>query len=135
MNPTWSSTRCVCVGVALMIAAMSPGANAKNPVAFNTPTGEWNIWVSPDENEIIFEASSRPTNVSIPGDLYYSWRTPAGWTAAIPVEQLNTPDSDLASGDELRRLSVGMEPDGLRWAQADSQSRDVRPRLARAETR
>jgi Tol biopolymer transport system component len=63
--------------------------------AFNTPTGEWNIWVSPDENEIIFEASSRPTNVSIPGDLYYSWRTPAGWTAAIPVEQLNTPDSDL----------------------------------------
>ena len=63
--------------------------------AFNTPTGEWNIWVSPGENEIIFEASSRPTNVSIPGDLYYSWRTPAGWTAAIPVEQLNTPDSDL----------------------------------------
>jgi Tol biopolymer transport system component len=63
--------------------------------AFNTPTGEWNIWVSPDENEIIFEASSRPTNISIPGDLYYSWRTPAGWTAAIPVEQLNTRSSDL----------------------------------------
>ena len=63
--------------------------------AFNTPTGEWNIWVSPDEDEIIFEASSRPTNVSIPGDLYYSWRTPAGWTAAIPVEQLNTSNSDL----------------------------------------
>ena len=23
---------------------------------------------------------------------------------------------DLASGDELRRMRVGMEPDGLRWA-------------------
>lgn len=63
--------------------------------AFNAPTGEWNLWVSPDENEIIFEASSRPTNVSIPGDLYYSWRTPAGWTSAIPVERLNTRNSDL----------------------------------------
>jgi hypothetical protein len=63
--------------------------------AFNTPTGEWNLWVSSDESEIIFEASSRPTNVSLPGDLYYSWRTPAGWTAAIPVEHLNTRDSDL----------------------------------------
>ena len=63
--------------------------------AFNAPTGEWNIWASSDESEIIFEASSRSTNISIPGDLYYSWRTSAGWTAAIPVEQLNTPDSDL----------------------------------------
>jgi hypothetical protein len=73
--------------------------------AFNTTTGEWNIWVSPDENEIIFEASSRPTNVSTPGDLYYSWRTPPGWTAAIPVEQLNTRNSDL-----MPRMS----PDGER---------------------
>ena len=63
--------------------------------AFNAPTGEWNIWVALDESEIIFEASSRSTNVSIPGDLYYSWRTSAGWTAAIPVAQLNTPNSDL----------------------------------------
>jgi len=62
--------------------------------AINSSTGEWNIWVSPDESEILFEASSRPTNVSIPGDLYYSWRTPAGWTAAIPVAQLNTRNSD-----------------------------------------
>ena len=63
--------------------------------AFNTPTGEWNIWVSPGENEIIFEASSRPTNVSIPGDLYYSWRTPAGWTDATPLEGVNSQNSDL----------------------------------------
>jgi DNA-binding beta-propeller fold protein YncE len=63
--------------------------------AFNTPTGEWNLWVSPDESEIIFEASSRATNVSTPGDLYYSWNTPAGWTPAIPVASLNSRNSDL----------------------------------------
>jgi len=71
--------------------------------AINTSTGEWNIWVSEDEREILFEASSRPTNVSVPGDLYYSWRTRAGWTAAIPVAPLNTRSSDL-----MPRLS----PDG-----------------------
>lgn len=63
--------------------------------AFNTPTGEWNLWVSADENEIIFEASSRPTNVSTPGDLYYSWRTPAGWTQSMPLEGVNSKDSEL----------------------------------------
>jgi DNA-binding beta-propeller fold protein YncE len=63
--------------------------------AFNSPDGEWNLWVSADESEIIFEASSRPTNVSASGDLYYSWRTPSGWTAAIPIEDLNSRNSDL----------------------------------------
>ena len=63
--------------------------------AINSPAGEWNLWVSADESEMIFEASSRPTNVSIPGDLYYSWRTPTGWTAAMPLEGLNSRDSDL----------------------------------------
>ncbi len=63
--------------------------------AINSVTGEWNLWVSTDESEIVFEASSRPTNVSMPGDLYYSWRTPSGWTAAMPVEGLNSRDSDL----------------------------------------
>ncbi len=63
--------------------------------AFNTPTGEWNLWVSADDNEIVFEASSRPTNVSTPGDIYYSWRSPAGWTPAIPIESLNSGNSDL----------------------------------------
>lgn len=62
---------------------------------FNTPTGEWNLWVSADEKDILFEASSRPTNLSIPGDLYYSWRSDAGWTPAVPVGQLNTMGSDL----------------------------------------
>jgi len=61
----------------------------------NSPTGEWNLWVSEDEREILFEASSRSTNLSVPGDLYYSWKTPAGWVAAIPVSELNTKGSDL----------------------------------------
>ena len=63
--------------------------------AVNSQTGEWNLWVATDESELLFEASSRPTNVSIPGDLYYSWRTPAGWTPAMPVGNLNTGGSDL----------------------------------------
>lgn len=63
--------------------------------AFNTATGEWNLWVSADESEIVFEASSRPTNVSTPGDLYYSWHTPAGWTHATPIEEVNSRNSDL----------------------------------------
>ena len=63
--------------------------------AINSPTGEWNLWVDKDESEMIFEASSRPGNVSTPGDLYYSWQTPAGWTAAMPIGALNTAGSDL----------------------------------------
>ena len=63
--------------------------------AINSPAGEWNLWVSADESEIVFEASSRPTNISTPGDLYYSWRTTSGWTAAIPLEGINSRDSDL----------------------------------------
>jgi DNA-binding beta-propeller fold protein YncE len=63
--------------------------------AINSRSGEWNLWVSDDESELIFEASTRPTNVTVSGDLYYSWRTPAGWTAAVPIESLNTSRSDL----------------------------------------
>ena len=63
--------------------------------ALNSPTGEWNLWVSADETEVVFEASSRPTNLSVPGDLYYSWLTRSGWTAAMPVQQLNSTGSDL----------------------------------------
>jgi len=69
-------------------------AEALGP-AINSRTGEWNLWISADESELIFEASARPTNVSVSGDLYYSWRTPAGWTAAIPIADLNSAGSDL----------------------------------------
>ena len=63
--------------------------------ALNSNTGEWNLWVAADELEIIFEASSRATNVSVPGDLYYSWHTAAGWTPGLPISQLNGRSSDL----------------------------------------
>ena len=72
--------------------------------AINSATGEWNVWVSADETEMLFEASSRPTNVSIPGDLYYSRRTDAGWADAVPVSGINSMDSDLlppVHGDTL----------------------------------
>ena len=63
--------------------------------SINTRYGEWNVWVSPGEKELIFEASSRPTNRSMPGDLYYSLRTLEGWSPAAPLEDLNSVDSDL----------------------------------------
>jgi hypothetical protein len=69
-------------------------AEALGP-AINSPTGEWNLWVSGDESELIFEASSRSTNVSESGDLYYSWRTPEGWAPAIPIVSLNSAGSEL----------------------------------------
>jgi hypothetical protein len=69
-------------------------AHALGP-SINSSTGEWNVWVSPDESEMIFEASSRSTNISASGDLYYSWNTPAGWSIAVPIDALNTSGSDL----------------------------------------
>ncbi len=85
------------------LVADRPGSPESLGPAINSPTGEWNVWVSADEADLVFEASSRPTNVSVPGDLYYSWRTPAGWTAALALDSLNSGDSDL-----MPRLS----PDG-----------------------
>ncbi|MDJ0710957.1 MAG: hypothetical protein QNJ14_11220 [Woeseiaceae bacterium] len=63
--------------------------------SINSRFGEWNVWVSPDGREMIFESSSRPENVSIPGDLYVSVRTSTGWSSAVPIGDLNSADSDL----------------------------------------
>ncbi|MEM7707173.1 MAG: hypothetical protein AAF358_16575 [Pseudomonadota bacterium] len=63
--------------------------------AINRPTGEWNLGLSPDGSQMIFEASSRPENLSIPGDLYFSTRNTAGWHPAVPLSQLNSGGSDL----------------------------------------
>ena len=63
--------------------------------SINSPTGEWNLWVSADEREMIFEASSRPANVSASGDLYFSCRNSSGWLNAIPIRHLNTSGSEL----------------------------------------
>ena len=63
--------------------------------SINSEFGEWNLWVAADEHEMIFESSSRPTNISNPGDLYYSTRTGDGWSKAVPIESLNSEGSDL----------------------------------------
>ena len=77
--------------------ANGDGFLASQPLgpAINTPTGEWNLWVSADESEMIIEASSRSTNVSDSGDLYYSWQTTAGWSHATPLAPLNSGNSEL----------------------------------------
>lgn len=63
--------------------------------AINSATGEWNLWVSADEKEMIFEAPSRATNISVAGDLYYTRRSAHGWELAVPLDRLNTSGSDL----------------------------------------
>jgi hypothetical protein len=68
-------------------ALLGPGINSE--------FGEWNLWVAADEHEMIFESSSRPTNISNAGDLYYSSRTGDGWSKAVPIESLNSEGSDL----------------------------------------
>ncbi len=96
-------------------AAMDDGFGQPEALgaAINSPTGEWNLWVSADEDELIFEASSRASNVSVPGDLYYSWRTEASWSAAVPLSSLNTRGSDLmprfsADGETLYYTTAPM---------------------------
>lgn len=63
--------------------------------AINSAEGEWNVWVAPGDDEMVFEASGRETNVSVPGDLYYSSSSEAGWTPAVPLSNLNTSGSEL----------------------------------------
>ena len=63
--------------------------------SINSPTGEWNLTLSPDGKIMVFEASGRPTNRTVPGDLYISCRTDEGWSTAVPMDALNTDDSDL----------------------------------------
>jgi len=80
-----------------MATRNGPDFNAPTTLgaSVNSPTGEWNLWVSADETEMIFEASSRATNVSASGDLYYSYRSALGWEPAVPLDPLNTSGSDL----------------------------------------
>ena len=61
----------------------------------NSPTGEWNVWVDPGETVLLFEASSRLTNVAAPGDLYVSVRDGSSWGPSVPLAGINTEGSDL----------------------------------------
>jgi hypothetical protein len=82
----------------LFVAAESPQGWAVERLgaAINSPTGEWNLWVAPAEDLLIFEASERSTNVSIPGDLYGSVKDGQGaWLPAVPLSSVNGPGSEL----------------------------------------
>lgn len=63
--------------------------------AINSPTGEWNLTLSPDGSMMVFEASGRPTNRTVSGDLYLSCLIDGEWSEAQPMSALNTDDSDL----------------------------------------
>lgn len=63
--------------------------------AINSPYGEWNVGIRPDGNAMIVEASSRPTNRTIPGDLYYSEMVAGDWSPLLPLSTVNTDGSDL----------------------------------------
>lgn len=63
--------------------------------AVNSQYGEWNVGINAAGTAIIVEASSRPTNRTIPGDLYFSELVGDRWTAAVPLSTLNSDSSDL----------------------------------------
>ena len=95
----------------------APAADGFQPAsglgpAINSATGEWNLWVSTNEQEMIFEASSRPTNLSIPGDLYYSRHNGSGWLPAVPLTRVNSRDSDLLPRVHSGRLYYTTAPIG-----------------------
>ncbi len=84
--------------------------SSKLGAAVNSPTGEWNLWVSPDEQLMLFEASGRSTNVSVSGDVYLSSKDRAGhWLPAMAVSEINGTGSDLNAqiiGDQLIYVST-----------------------------
>lgn len=90
----------------IWISRFSEGAyqkpeNLNAPI--NTPNGEWNVYVSPDEQYLIVESSGRKGAKSDSGDLYFHTKKDGIWSAAIALSKINTTGSDL-----MPRLS----PDG-----------------------
>ncbi len=72
---------------------LSPPENMGNTI--NSPKGEWNLEINDEGNLLIFEASGRSQNVTVPGDLYISFRERNTWTIPQNIEELNTSGSDL----------------------------------------
>ncbi|WP_299324507.1 hypothetical protein [Parasphingopyxis sp.] len=87
------------------------------PASINSEFGEWNLEISPDGERLIFEASERPGNRSVSGDLYVSRRTGDSWTTAVPLSRLNGVGSELMP----RFLSDG----SLTYAQSSGDDADV----------
>ncbi len=62
----------------------------------NADTGEWNLWMSGNEQWLIFEASGRLQNITLSGDLYIGQRSyDNGWTLPMPVRRANAIGSQL----------------------------------------
>jgi hypothetical protein len=71
-----------------------------NPELFggsiNSPSGEWNLIISPEAEWIIFESSGRTDGSSPYGDLYLSKKNATGeWAEPTNLKALNTTGSDL----------------------------------------
>ncbi|MEM7360163.1 MAG: hypothetical protein AAF431_13760 [Pseudomonadota bacterium] len=69
----------------------------------NTEGGEWNLELSPDGKQLIFEASHRASNISVAGDLYLSELRDGEWSKGRSLNKLNSRGSDLM----LRFLASG----------------------------
>lgn len=69
----------------------------------NTVGGEWNVFLPPEADYLIVEASGRTDAKSSNGDLYLHRRDSEGWQGPKALEHINTTGSDL-----MPRLS----PDG-----------------------
>lgn len=91
-------------------------SNLGPPVS--TRWGEWNLELAPGGDYLLFEASHRPENRSVAGDLYASRRGgrsgESNWHPPVPLSRMNTPDSDL-----MPRFQPGGE---LHWTSASSKA-------------
>lgn len=68
----------------------------------NAATGEWNLWVSDNERLLVFEASGRPENITVSGDLYITRRgTENNWLPSRPLWMAN------AIGSQLNPRKIG----------------------------
>ncbi|MEZ5462808.1 hypothetical protein [Dokdonella sp.] len=61
----------------------------------NSEHGEWNLFVDPEEEYLLFESSGRAGAMSAAGDLYRSWRRGDSWSVPMPVVSINTSQSEL----------------------------------------
>ena len=87
------------------------------PAGVNSEFGEWNLEISPDGESLIFEASERPGNRSVPGDLHLSRRSGDAWAPPVPLSRLNGTGSELVP----RFLSNG----SLAYAKSSGRDADI----------
>ena len=80
------------------MAKMLPNGTYAKPVlvpGVNSEHGEWNLFVEPDEQWMIFESSGRPEGKSGYGDLYFSEKKENVWQEPFALTDINTTGSEL----------------------------------------